>query len=224
MKTALLVLTSRAELGNSGRETGSWLEELAGAWFAFVDGGWQVELASVKGGAAPLDPMSLEAPWLTATGERLLGDAPAMQALSATPALADIMGSTFDVIYLIGGAGGAWDFPDNPALARLLARASADRLPIGAVCHGSCGLLNTVDGIALAARRQVTCVSNEEERLAGFDTVVPLLPQTALAEAGATVLCTEPFAERVVEDGLIVTGQNPASAAPVAVSLMRLAC
>lgn len=217
--SVLFVLTSHADLGDTGQKTGTWLEELAAAYFVLVDAGYDVELASVQGGAAPLDPASLDDPWLTDAGKRFQADVNASAALAATARLADVSPDGFAAIYFVGGAGAAWDFPVDADVRRLAEGIDRAGGVVSAVCHGVLGLTSaqTRDGQPLVAGREVTAVSNKEEELTTFDKVVPVLPESRLVELGGLYGCaSEPFGAHVAVDGNLVTGQNPASAPFVA--------
>ncbi len=216
----LFVLTSHNDLDGTGTPTGTWLEELAASYYPFEEAGWEITIASPKGGNAPIDPASLEEPWLTDTGKRFQADEAAMARVGATHILADVVTDDFDAVYMVGGAGTAWDFPDNPTLGGLLAKTAGSGV-IGGVCHGVCGLLNAVDGQPIAVGKKLTCISDKEEEMTGFDKLVPFLPETTLNKAGATVTVADPFEAHVVEDGNIVTGQNPASASGVAKTMIK---
>lgn len=217
--SVLFVLTSHSELGDTGQKTGTWLEELAAAYYVLVDAGYDVQLASVQGGAAPLDPASLDDPWLTDAGKRFQADAKASAALAATPRLADVPADGIAAIYYVGGAGAAWDFPVDADVRRLAEAIDRAGGIVSGVCHGVLGLTSalTADGKPLVAGREVTAVSNQEEELTTFDKVVPVLPESRLVELGGVYGCAaEPFGAYVAVDGNLVTGQNPASAPFVA--------
>jgi putative intracellular protease/amidase len=217
--SVLFVLTSHVDLGDTGQKTGTWLEELAAAYFVLVDAGYEVELASVQGGEAPLDPASLVDPWLTDAGRRFQKDAKAGAALAATTRIADVSPDGFAAIYFVGGAGAAWDFPVDADIRRLAEGIDRAGGVVSAVCHGVLGLTTaqTRDGQPLVTGRQVTGVSNKEEELTTFDKVVPLLPESRLVDLGGLYSCApEPFGAHVAVDGNLVTGQNPASAPLVA--------
>jgi len=216
----LFVLTSHSLLGDSGNRTGTWLEELAVPYYAFVDSGHTVTLASIVPGTAPLDPMSLEAPWITKQGQRFLDDERAQAQLRATPGIASVDAARFDALYLVGGAGAVWDFPANTALGNIIASVSRAGV-IGAICHGVSGLLNPVAGSPFAKSRALTAITNAEDEMGGFDKLVPMLPETALKAAGATFSAAEPFQAHVIQDDRLVTGQNPASAGPLAARMLQ---
>jgi putative intracellular protease/amidase len=217
-KKVLLVMTSHDVLGDTGSKTGSWLEELASPYWTFIDEGYSVDLASIKGGAAPLDPVSVGPPWLTPAGERFQAHPIASKKLTETLPLASVDASKYDAVYLVGGAGAAYDFPDNEALGRTVSSIFGRGRPVAAVCHGVLGLVHARDqnGALLVANRQVTGVSNVEEATIQYDKVLPLLPENALTKSGGLYSAAEPFGAHVVHDGNLYTGQNPASAAPLA--------
>lgn len=225
--SVLFVLTSHADLGDTGAKTGTWLEELASAYYVLVDAGYDVQLASVSGGAAPIDPASLDGPWLTDAGRRFQADAKASAALAATPRLADVDATNVGAVYYVGGAGAAWDFPVDADVRRIAEAVDRAGGVVSGVCHGVLGVTTalTADGKPLVAGREVTAVSNKEEELTTFDKVVPVLPENRLVELGGIYGCaSEPFGAYVAVDGNLVTGQNPASAPYVArVMIERLA-
>lgn len=223
MVNVLMVVTSETRFPNGGPQGGAWLEELAGPYYTFFDAGCHVEIASPKGGEARLDPMSLEPPWLLPDGERFLKDAEALHQLAESWKLAEIKATELDAIFLVGGALAAFDFPDNTHLVSLIQKVLNLGKPVAAVCHGVLGLLNVQDshGGILVQGKKLTAVSNAEERLAGFYDIVPLLPEDAFKQAGAEYSCAGPLECHVVQDGQLITGQNPASARPAAVCLLE---
>jgi len=220
----LMVVSSKATMGDGGAPTGAWLEELAASYWVFKDAGCAVVLASPQGGAAPLDPMSLESDWLTAAGRRFHSDSGAMSALAATVKLDAIDPDAFDAAYMVGGVATAWDFPGNAELSRVVSGLFVRGQPVAGVCHGVLGLVNAKDADQqpIVAGRQVTGISNAEEVLTGFDKIVPVLPETRLRQLGGIYRCAQPFAECVVVDGNLLTGQNPASAGPLAAAVLDL--
>ena len=224
-KSIALILTSHAQLGSSGAGTGTWLEELAAAYYTFVDAGRTVQLVSIDGDAAPIDPMSLDAPWKLALGQRFLDDPTAMAALGSTTKLT-AAGEDHAAIFLVGGAGTVWDFPNNATLRSLIEKLNVDNKVIAGVCHGVAGLAQAmgVDGQPLIRGRMLTGISNAEDAMAGFDKIVPVLPEDLLRKAGGVYMAGVPFAENVVRDGNLLTGQNPASAGALARAVLaRLA-
>jgi len=135
----LIITTSHSRLGETDRDTGIWLEELTTPYYAFVDAGAMVTVASIQGGAVPIDPSS-RAEERPPSVERFLGDEPVQQAIANTPALTTIDTSTYDAVFLPGGHGTMWDFPNNADLAAVVAQTLAEGRIIAAVCHGLTGL------------------------------------------------------------------------------------
>lgn len=218
-KRIVMVVTSRDKLGDTDTPSGLWLEELAAAYYVFADAGCTVTIASPKGGRAPIDPASIVAPWLTEDGKRFLADGAAMAKVDASRATATLSPDDVDAVYCVGGVGAAWDFATDKDLARLVASLQRDRARVVAgICHGVLGLTGTPD---LLRAKAVTGVSNAEEQAAGFYDIVPERPEDRLRKLGANYSAAAPFAAHVVSDGNIITGQNPASAAPLAAAILN---
>lgn len=217
-KRILMVVTSHDTLGESGAPTGIWLEELAASYYVFADAGADITIAAPRAGIAPLDPASLEVPWLTESGQRFLKDAAAMARLAGCSSLAALRPLDFDAAYLVGGAGTAWDFPGDAALAAVVEGLWRAGRPVSGVCHGVLGLTAACDkdDRSIIAGRAVTGISNAEEAMTGYDKLVPVLPESRLRDLGGRYSCAAPLAAHVVRDGLLLTGQNPASAGPLA--------
>ncbi|MCM2505508.1 type 1 glutamine amidotransferase domain-containing protein [Aureimonas altamirensis] len=212
----LFILTSASTMGVSDKPTGLWFEELATPYYAFIDTGASVTLASIKGGSAPIDPRSLKPRGENeASVDRFLGDEAASKALHETLSLSAIDISEYDAVFLPGGHGTMWDLPESAELATLLGKAWSEGKVIAAVCHGPAGLVNVKDetGSPLVSGRRVTAFSDNEERAAGLDEAVPFLLETSLRELGGRYESVADFQPHAVADGRLVTGQNPASSA-----------
>lgn len=205
---ALMIVTSHARLGETGNPTGLFMSELSHPHDVFRDSGFTVDVASPAGGDAPVDPNSL-------TDDSLKSR---VSLARDTRALTEVRADDYDVLFLVGGHGTMYDLPDNDELQRLLTRFDADDKVIASVCHGQAGLVNAkrTDGRYLVAGRDLTAFSNAEEDVIGLTGVVPFPLQDRLVERGARYQSGEPWAEHVVTDGNLVTGQNPASAGRVA--------
>lgn len=220
MAKIVIVLTSHDRLGDTGRKTGFFFEELATPYWAFVDAGYTVEIASIAGGPAVHDPTSLAADESArpSSVRRFLGDEAAMAKLSATLPVAAIDPSAAAAVFLPGGHGTMWDFPGDPHLTRLIASVHDAGGVVGAVCHGPAGLVGArrPDGSPLVAGRRVTSFTDAEEAAVGLADVVPFLLESRLRELGALFVAGPNFASNAVRDGRIVTGQNPTSSGPVA--------
>lgn len=217
-KSVLLVVTSNERLGESGQKTGAWLEELSQAYFTFADAGWNVDIASPRGGAAPIDPASAQDPWLSELGKRFLADDHTIRLMTDSRAISDVAPDEYAAIYLVGGAGTMWDFPENRPLASLIEQMLKSGRMVAAVCHGVAGLASArkTTGELVVQGLRLTCFSNVEEEQVGYVPHLPILPQNLLTSRGALYSCAEPWLEHVVADGKILTGQNPASAGALA--------
>ncbi len=215
----LIVLTSNAAMGPGGPPTGFWLEEFTSPYYVFADAGAIVEIASVAGGPAPVDPRSLEGSGqLPASVDRYRRDSALQAALKATTPLARVSSNAYDVVFLPGGHGTMWDLPGSEALAGLVARTLARGSVVAAVCHGPAGLVSArfPDGRAVVAGRRVSSFTNAEERAVKLDGAVPFLLEDRLRALGATFESGPDFRPFAIADGKLVTGQNPASSARVA--------
>jgi putative intracellular protease/amidase len=213
MKTILMLVTGHETLGETGKATGTYLPELTHPYEVFVQAGYQVEVASPQGGQAPYDPASLS--------EVLL---PSLPLLKNTLAFDDIQIENYDAFFLVGGHGVMWDLPEHPALIALLQHAWEQGKILSAVCHGPAGLLHltTSEGRALLDGKQVTGFSNEEEAAMGLSQVMPFLLEDALRHCGGRYASAPAWQSHVVQDGQLVTGQNPASARGVAQAVCDL--
>jgi putative intracellular protease/amidase len=221
-KTILFVLTGHGELGDTGAKTGVWLEELATPYQLLSAAGYDILFATPGGRAAPLDPASLAEPWLLPAGHWFLDQKDIVAKLDTPLDLSDVDASRLDAIFLVGGTGTLWDFPVCRPLGSLVSALTADDRPVAAICHGVVGLMTATapSGAPLVAGKSLTCFSNEEEAMLEYDKLVPLLAETELVRQGARYSQAAAFEPHLVEDGTLITGQNPASAAPLAKALL----
>ncbi|KAA1191851.1 type 1 glutamine amidotransferase domain-containing protein [Pseudohalioglobus sediminis] len=218
----LFVLTSHDKLGSTGEKTGFWLEEFAAPYYRLLDAGAVITLASPLGGQPPLDPKSEHADAQTEATQRFNADADAQAALAATTPLAQVRVDDYDAIFYPGGHGPLWDLhADTDSIALLEGFAAAGK-PVAAVCHAPAVLLNakTPAGEPLVANKRVTGFSNSEEAAVGLTDVVPYLLEDALKAAGAAYEKADDWQPHVVVDGLLISGQNPASSEAVADALL----
>jgi putative intracellular protease/amidase len=218
----LIVLTSHEDLGNTGKKTGFWLEEFAAPYYALRDAGAQLTLASPKGGQPPLDPKSSDPSAQTDATRRFDADAVAKAELANTKRLADIDASDFDAVFYPGGHGPLWDLAEDPVSIALIEKTLAAGKPVAAVCHAP-GVLRHVkgaDGKPLVAGKSVAGFSNSEEAAVGLTDVVPFLVEDMLKSNGGRYTKGPDWAPHVAVDGLLITGQNPASSEPVAEALL----
>ncbi|MDG1583057.1 type 1 glutamine amidotransferase domain-containing protein [Pseudomonas sp. GOM6] len=220
----LLVLTSHDQLGNTGHKTGFWLEEFASPYYVFKDAGAQITLASPKGGQPPIDPKSDAPDAQTDATRRFAGDAEAQQALAGTLPLAQVRAEDFDALFYPGGHGPLWDLAEDATSIALIERFIALGKPVGAVCHAP-GVLRHVkaaDGTPLVRGKRVTGFSNSEEDAVQLSDVVPFLVEDMLKGHGGVYGRGEDWSSHVEVDGLLVTGQNPASSDASAEALLAL--
>ena len=214
--SVLIVVTSHAELGSTGRTTGYWLGEVTHFHRAIAARGFPVDIASPRGGPPPLDEKS-RAP-RDAVNQAFLADPVLNGKLQNSLAASAVDPSRYAAIYFAGGHGAMWDFPDDARLASLASGIHRRGGVVSAVCHGSAGLFGVVEesGKPLVQGRRVTGFANLEERLIGLTRAVPFLLEDRLRQAGGLYRgALLPFFPHVEEDGQLVTGQNPASAGGV---------
>jgi putative intracellular protease/amidase len=219
----LIVLTSHDRLGDTGKKTGFWLEELAAPYYVFKDAGATLTLASPHGGQPPLDPTSAAPDAQTDATRRFDADAGATAALAATVRLAGIDVADFDAVFYPGGHGPLWDLANDPVSVALIEAALAAGKPVAAVCHAP-GVLRDVrnpDGTPLVAGKAVTGFADSEDAAAGLTDVVPFLVEDMLKSKGGRYSKTADWGVHVVQDGLLITGQNPASSGPAAEMLLK---
>jgi putative intracellular protease/amidase len=223
MKKVLIVLTSHSELGNTGRKTGFWLEELAAPYYVFKDAGMEVVLASPKGGQPPLDPKSNEPSSQTDVTRRFEADPAAKAQLAATLRLDTIDQSGFDTVFYPGGHGPLWDLAEDKHSIALIESFLAAGKPVALVCHapGVLRHVKTPAGRPLVEGKKVTGFTNTEEAGVGLTEVVPFLVEDMLKANGGIYSKGEDWAPYVVSDGLLITGQNPASSAAGAEALLE---
>jgi len=217
-----MVLTSHDRLGNTGHKTGFWLEEFAAPYYVFKDAGAQLTLASPLGGQPPLDPKSDDAASQTDATRRFKNDSAAQAALAATLKLTTLNSTDFDAVFYPGGHGPLWDLAEDPASIALIDTMIAAGKPVAAVCHAP-GVLRHArapGGMSLVKGKNVTGFTNTEEAAAGLTQVVPFLVEDMLKERGAHFTKANDWQPHVVVDGLLITGQNPASSEPAAKALL----
>jgi putative intracellular protease/amidase len=218
----LIVLTSHDQLGNTGRKTGFWLEELAAPYYAFKDAGADIVLASPLGGRPPLDPKSNEPGSQTELTHRFEADAAAMAQLAATVRLDSVTQADFDTVFYPGGHGPLWDLAEDRASIALIESFLAADKPVALVCHapGVLRHVRTPDGRPLVEGKQVTGFTNSEEAAVGLTDVVPFLVEDELKAQGGNFSRGADWASYVLRDGLLITGQNPGSSAETATVLL----
>jgi putative intracellular protease/amidase len=221
-KKILMVLTSHDELGNTGNKTGFWVEEFAAPYYAFIDAGVEVTLATPLGGQAPIDPTSTLADFQTAATERYDADLEAQARIATTVKLASVSEADFDGVFYPGGHGPLWDLTDNTDSIALIENFLNAGKAVATVCHASTALLNVKDASDnfVIKGKAVTGFTNSEEEAVQLTEVVPFLLEDELIKRGAEYQKAQDFHPFAVQDGLIITGQNPASSALAAEKLL----
>lgn len=220
----LLVLTSHDQLGNTGKKTGFWLEELAAPYYRFKDAGAQITLASPKGGQPPLDPKSNEPDFQTDSTRRFEADAAAMAQLAATKRLSEVSIDDYDAVFYPGGHGPLWDLSEDRHSIALIESAARAGKPIAAVCHAPAVFRHVkgADGQPFVRGKRVTGFTNTEEAAVGLTEVVPFLVEDMLKRNGGVYSQGADWSSYVLTDGKLVTGQNPQSSEAAAEALLAL--
>jgi putative intracellular protease/amidase len=220
----LIVLTSHSELGNTGKKTGFWIEEFAAPYYTLKDAGAEITLASPKGGQPPIDPKSAEPSAQTEATKRFDKDAELQKLLANTKKLSEVKAADFDAVFFPGGHGPLWDLSKDPDSIKLIQEFWSAKKPVAAVCHAPSVLLNVKDekGEPLVKGKNVTGFTNTEEEAVQLTKVVPFLLEDELRNKGGHYSKKEDWASYVVKDGLLITGQNPASSEEAARELLDL--
>ena len=218
----LIVLTSHDTLGSTGKKTGFWLEELAAPYYVFKEAGAKLTLASPKGGQPPLDPKSNDPDFQTDDTRRFEADTEAKAALANTVRLDSISAQQFDAVFYPGGHGPLWDLAEDTHSIALIESNLNSGKPVALVCHAP-GVLRHVknpDGSPLVQGKKVTGFTNSEEEAVGLTQVVPFLVEDELTKKGANFTKAPDWQPYAIRDGLLITGQNPASSAVAAKTLV----
>lgn len=226
----LIIVTNTSEFQKVGFRTGLWLSELTHFWDVAEEAGYQMDIASPTGGSVPIDPESLI---MTKLGQ-LMGmdgaifqrykDRSYMNRLGKTLSVAEVNVAAYDAIYMTGGHGVMFDFPESLALAEVVTKFYTTGKIVSAVCHGPCGLLEAKlhNGDYLVRGKNLTGFSWKEEILAKRDNAVPFKLEDELKKRGAYYSAAPvPFTKHLVRDGLLITGQNPVSAQAVGLAVVR---
>ncbi|MGO4918745.1 type 1 glutamine amidotransferase domain-containing protein [Maribacter spongiicola] len=218
----LFVLTSHDQLGDTGKKTGFWIEEFAAPYYALLDKGVEITVATPKGGQAPIDPSSDTEDAQTKDTKRYKEDKDAQSVINNTKKLADVNASDFDAVFYPGGHGPLWDLANDATSIKLIETFNEQEKPIAFVCHAPAALkgVKGKDGKALVNGKKVTGFTNSEEAAVQLTEVVPFLVEDMLQENGGIYSKKEDWASYAVQDGNLITGQNPASSEVVAEKLL----
>ncbi|MEC5398673.1 type 1 glutamine amidotransferase domain-containing protein [Uliginosibacterium sp. H1] len=224
-KKVLMILTSHDRMGDSGKPTGIWSDELAVPYYGFRDAGIDVVLASPRGGVVPFDPNSLKpAGENDAEVDRMLADPVAQAAIRNTVPVASVNAADFDAVFFAGGHGTMWDLPGDAGVTRAVESAWGAGKVVAAVCHGPAGLISAKDpdGKSILNGRRVSGFTDSEENAVGLTSVVPFALETRMRELGGLFEHGPDWQPFAVTDGKLVTGQNPASSGLVAEKVLGL--
>jgi putative intracellular protease/amidase len=219
----LMVLTSHDQLGNTGKKTGFWLEEFAAPYYTFKDAGATITLASPRGGQPPIDPKSDTPDAQTKDTQRFKADDAAQTALAHTLKLSEVAASDFDAVFYSGGHGPLWDLVEDADSIALIEVTLAAGKPVALVCHAP-GVLRHVkaaNGDPVVRGKNVTGFTNSEEQAVGLTEIVPFLVEDMLKNNGGNYAKVADMQPYVLKDGLLITGQNPASSEPAAKELLE---
>jgi putative intracellular protease/amidase len=214
----LIVLTSHGELGNTGEKTGFWIEEFASPYYVLADAGAELTLASPKGGQPPVDPKSESADAQSSYTKRFYGDYDLIDKVAHTFKLSEINEADYDAVFYPGGHGPLWDLATDATSIALIENFYKNNKPVAFVCHAPAALLKVKapEGEPLVKGKEVTGFSDSEEEEVKLTKVVPFLLEDELKKLGAHYSKGDNWNSYVKEDGLLITGQNPASSEAVA--------
>ncbi|MEQ8925062.1 MAG: type 1 glutamine amidotransferase domain-containing protein [Fulvivirga sp.] len=216
----LAVVTSTDMMGTSEKETGFEFTELSRAYYVFIANGFDVDVASPKGGKAPvvMDDMGKY-------DYAFLNDDLAQSKIKNTIPMSRVNANEYEAIYFVGGKGAMFDFPQNTHIQSVVRNLYESGKIVGAVCHGPAALTNVQlsSGDLLIKNKQVSGFTNAEELLLISDAreIFPFLLQDKLSQNGARFSEGPKYLENVAIDGKIVTGQNPWSTWLVAESMIK---
>ncbi|MFZ4105261.1 type 1 glutamine amidotransferase domain-containing protein [Flavobacterium sp.] len=222
MKKVLFVVTSHDQLGNTGEKTGFWIEEFAAPYYELIDKGIAIEIATPLGGQPPIDPKSEDPSAATADTKRFDKDNELLSKLKNTLKLADVNQEDYDAVFYPGGHGPLWDLAEDKNSIALIEAFYANNKPVAFVCHSQAALKNVkINGEFLVKGKKLTGFSNTEEEALGLTKVVPFLLEDALQTNGAIYSKESDWQPYALEDGLLITGQNPASSKLVAQKILE---
>ncbi|WP_441003426.1 type 1 glutamine amidotransferase domain-containing protein [Pseudocolwellia agarivorans] len=222
-KKVLMVLTSHADLGDTGEKTGFWVEEFAAPYYAFKEAGLQITLASPLGGQAPIDPKSELDDFQTPATVKYYADTETQALIANTHVLAEVNSEDFDAVFYPGGHGPLWDLASNNNSIELIENFLKANKPVATVCHATAALLNVKDsaGEYAVKGKAISGFTNSEEEAVQLTDIVPFLLEDELVKRGADYQKTDDWHAFAVQDALFITGQNPASSVLVAEKLLN---
>lgn len=219
----LIVLTSHSALGDTGEKTGFWIEEFSTPYYILADSGVDITIASPSGGQPPVDPKSELADAQSTSTERFYKDNVLIDQVAHSLKLADVKQEDFDAVFYPGGHGPLWDLATDENSIELIEKFYANKKPIAFVCHAPAALVNVKakNGEPLIKGKKLTGFSNTEEQAVLLTEVVPFLLEDELTKLGGIYSKGDDWSSHVKQDGLLITGQNPASSGAVAELLLK---
>ena len=223
MKKVLMILTSHDEMENTDSKTGLWIGEFTDPYYEFLDEGYDITLASPKGGQPPIDPLSKLTENITSSNRRFQDDVATQQKIGSTLKLDEVKAEDFDAIFFPGGHGPLWDLATSEKSGQLILDFLTANKPVAAVCHGPAALIKAAElQPGLLSGKKLTGFTNTEEALVFRSNNIPYKLETRLKELGADFYSSLiPNLSHVEEDRLLITGQNPLSAGPTAKALIK---
>ena len=223
MKKVLMILTSHDEMENTDSKTGLWIGEFTDPYYEFLDEGYDITLASPKGGQPPIDPLSKLTENITSSNRRFQDDAATQQKLGSTLKLDEVKAEDYDAVFFPGGHGPLWDLATSEKSGQLILDFLTANKPVAAVCHGPAALIKAAElQPGLLSGKKLTGFTNTEEALVFRSNNIPYKLETRLKELGADFHSSLiPNLSHVEEDRLLITGQNPLSAGPTAKALIK---
>ena len=224
MRKVLVVLPSHDQLGNTGQKTGFWLEEFTDPYYKFIDSGYEVTIASPRGGKPPVDPKSIQRENQSESTQRFERDKSAQAKLENTLVLSQISANDYDTLFLPGGHGPMWDLSSDENMKKIVEDFYSDKKLVSAVCHGPAGLLQATDrnGNSILKGKRITGFTNNEESAVGLTKTVPFSLENRMKELGGKFEKGQDFKPFIVSDGQLITGQNPKSALPAAEKVVEI--
>ena len=226
-RKALIITTSWRVLGDTGKKTGVYASEMTVPYYEFLDAKMQVDVASIDGGEIPIEPLSLNWPVSTPSDHRFLTDSDFQKKVKNSQKIDNVDFTRYDLVYMAGGWGAAYDLGTSEVLGRKISEAYSMKIILGSVCHGALGFLQAKDenGNPLVKGRKMTAVTDKQVKELGIE-ITPQHPERELRAAGALfeakTAFRDMFANHVVIDGTIVTGQNQNAGAETAQKMMDL--
>jgi putative intracellular protease/amidase len=226
-RKVLIICTSHDTLGDTGKKTGVYASEMTVPYYEFLDNSMTVDVASIRGGEIPIEPISLKWPVKTPADDRYLKDQKFQDKVKNSRKIDDVDFTKYDAIYLAGGWGASYDLGTSEMLGKKITQANAKNIVLGSVCHGALGFLQAKkeNGEPLLKNKKVTAVTNKQVRELGIE-ITPMHPETEVKKAGAifesTTAFQDIFANHVVIDGNLVTGQNQNAGMEVAQKMMKI--